>query len=183
MNIKNTLLAAAVTALILPASAFASDPGFYLGGKIGAASTDDRWIDDSDTSFGVYGGYRFNPYFALEGEYTDFGNLEVDLSDLEINNARAEPRTWGVRAVGFVPITPNLELLGSIGLHSFDLDPSDEEGFREIVGTKSSTDLTYGIGAQYNFAGRMSLRTQYTRYEFKDAGSSDEISLGLHFRF
>lgn len=183
MNIKKTLLAAAVTALILPASAFASDPGFYLGGKIGAASTDDRWIDDDDTSFGVYGGYRFNPYFALEGEYTDFGNLEVDLSELEINNARAEPRTWGLRAVGFVPITPNLELLGSIGLHSFDLDPSDQEGFREVVGSKTSTDLTYGIGAQYNFAGRVGLRTQYTRYEFKDAGSSDEISLGLHFRF
>lgn len=183
MNIKKTLLAAAVTALILPASAFATQPGFYIGGKVGAASTDDQWIDDSDTSFGVYGGYRFSPYFALEGEYTDFGDLEVDLSELEINNARTEPRTWGVRAVGFVPITQNLELLGSVGLHSFDLDPSDDDGFRDVVGSKSSTDLTYGIGAQYNFASNFTLRTQFQRYEFKDAGSSDEISLGLHYRF
>jgi OmpA-OmpF porin, OOP family len=180
---KKTMIALALGALVLPMSAYAANPGFYVGGKIGAASTSQTFIDDDDTSFGIYGGYRFSPNFALEAEYTDFGNLEVDLSDLAINNARAEPRTWGVKAVGFVPIGTNFELLGSVGYHSFDLDPSDNQGFRDIVGSSSSTDLFYGIGGQFNFDGGLSLRAQYQRYEFKSAGRSDEISLGLHYRF
>lgn len=183
MTSKKTIVSLALCALLAPAAAFATEPGLYLGGKLGVASTDERWIDDDDTSFGVYLGYRFTRHFALEGEYTDFGNLEVSLSDLEINNPRLEPRTWGVRAVGFLPLSDSFELLGGVGLHSFDLDPRDEQGFRDVVGSKSSTDLYYGVGGQFNFQGGLSLRGQYQRYEFKRAGSSDEISLGLHYRF
>jgi OmpA-OmpF porin, OOP family len=183
MKTNKTVPAIALAALFLPVSAFAVDPGFYVGGKFGGASTDQEFIDDDDTSFGAYLGYRFSPNFALEGEYTDFGDLEVDLRDLEINNARSEPRTWGLKAVGFVPLGRNFELLGSIGYHSFDLDPSDDAGFRQVVGSSSSTDLFYGIGGQFNFDNRLSLRGQFQRYEFKRAGRSDEISLGLHYRF
>jgi OmpA-OmpF porin, OOP family len=183
MTTKNTFRALTLGALILPFSAFAVDPGFYVGGKFGAASVDEEFVDDDDTSFGVYLGYRFHPNFALEAEYTDFGNLDVDLRSLDINNARAEPRTWGLKAVGFVPLGTNFELLGSIGWHSFDLDPSDNVGFRNVVGESSSTDLFYGIGGQFNFDRGWSLRAQYQRYEFKRAGDSDEISLGVHYRF
>lgn len=183
MAFRKTLAACAISALLAPAMASATEPGFYVGGKVGAASTDERWIDDDDTSFGVYLGYRFTPHFAIEGEYTDFGNLQVNLSELEINNPRLEPRTWGIRALGFLPISDSFELLGGVGMHSFDLDPRDEQGFRDVVGSKSSTDLFYGVGGQFNFQGGLSLRAQYQRYELKQAGSSDEVSLGLHYRF
>lgn len=181
---RNLIIAAAASALLLPASAFAigTDPGFYLGGKVGASSTDSV-IDDSDTSLGIYGGYRINPYFAVEAEYTDFGKFDVRFRQLEFDNPRLGPRTWGARAIGFVPINENIELLGSIGAHSFDTNPRDDEGFREVVGSNSSTDLFYGLGAQFNFNGGMSLRTQYQRYEFKDAGKINELSLGVHYRF
>lgn len=183
MNMKKTLLAAAAAALILPAASFAAEPGFYLGGKIGASSSGKNALDDSDTGFGIYGGYRFNPYFALEGEYTDFGNIDVDLSSLDINNTRSKPRSWGLRAVGFVPVAQNFDLVGNIGYHSFDLDPSDDDGFRQVFGSPSSSDWTYGVGGQFNFANNLSLRTMYQRYEFGSAGRTDEISLGLHYSF
>lgn len=183
MTIRKSIQATALAALFLPVAAFATDPGFYAGGKIGAASTDEEFIDDDDSSFGVYAGYRFNPYFALEGEYTDFGDLEVDLTDLDIGSSRAEPRSWGLKAVGFVPMGRNFELLGSIGYQSFDLDPRDGAGFRQLVGTDSSTDLFYGLGGQFNLDNGVSLRAQYQRYEFKQAGRSDELSLGVHYRF
>lgn len=183
MNMKKTLLAAAATALLLPAASFAAEPGFYFGGKIGASSSGQNAFDDADTSYGLYGGYRFNQFFALEGEFTDFGNIEVDLSDLDFNNTRTQPRSWGMRAVGFMPINPNFDLMANIGHHSFDLNPRDDQGFRQVIGRSSSSDWTYGLGAQFNFANSLSLRTNYQRYEFREAGRSDEISLGLHYRF
>lgn len=166
-----------------PVQAQDTDNHWYVGGKLGAASTDERWIDDDDTSYGLYAGYRFHRIFAIEAEYTDFGNLRVDLGDLEIRSSRLEPRTWGLRLVGHVPMTPRFDLLASIGYHSFDLDPRDDQGFRDVVGSRSSTDLFYGLGGQYNFSNRWSLRAQVQRYEFRRAGDSDEVSLGLHARF
>jgi OmpA-OmpF porin, OOP family len=182
-KIKKTILAAAVAALILPASAFANEPGFYFGGKVGTSTSSKGALEDAGTSYGLHGGYRFSPYFAMEGEFNDFGNIDVDLSSLDINNTRSKPRSWGVKALGLMPVNPNFDLFGSVGLHSFDLDPGDEEGFRQVIGSSSSTDMVYGVGGQFHFANSLTLRTQYQRYEFKDAGRTDEVSLGLQFRF
>ncbi len=184
MTKRNLSAAAAACVLLLPVSAFAAgtDPGFYFGGKGGASSTDSV-IDDSDNSLGIYGGYRINPYFAVEAEYTDFGKFDIRFRELEFDNPRLGPRTWGARAIGFMPINESFELLGSVGYHSFDLNPRDDTGFRDVIGSGSSTDLFYGVGAQFNFSGRVSLRTQYQRYEFKDAGKINELSLGVHYRF
>lgn len=183
MTLKPLLAPALICGLMACQTINAQDNHWYVGGKIGAASTDDRWIDDSDTSYGLYFGYRFHPTFAVEGEYTNFGNLRVNLSDLEIRTTQLEPRTWGVRLVGFWPISDRFDLLGGIGFHSFDLDPRDSQGFRDVVGSRRSTDLFYGVGAQFNFDNRLSLRAQVQRYEFRNAGDSDEVSLGLHVRF
>ncbi len=183
MKIRTVLLVVPLALYLVPMPAPATEPGFYLGGKLGAASTDEEWIDDDDSSFGAYFGYRFTPYFGLEAEYTDFGNLEVDLGDLDISNPRVEPRAWGLRAMGFMPVSERVELLAGAGMHSFDLDPSDDEGFRDLVGSRSSTDLMYGVGAQFTFENGLGLRAQYQRYEFKRAGRSDEVSLGLHYNF
>jgi OOP family OmpA-OmpF porin len=183
---RNKIAPIALAALLAagaPLSAIAAEPGFYVGGKFGAASVDDDFIDDDDTSYGAYFGYTVNRYFAVEAEYTNFGNLEVDIGELEIDNPDIEPRTFGVKAIGMYPIGDNFSLLGSIGYHSFDIDPQDGENIRDAIGDSSSSDIFYGVGGQFDFSNRLSLRAQYQRYEFRDYGNSDEISLGLHYTF
>lgn len=180
MNITKALIPAIALGLALPATAGAVDRGFYLGGKIGAASYEDRWIDESDTSFGVYGGYRFNPYFSLEGVYTDFGNVRGSLTPPELGVGSVEPRSFGVAAVGYLPVGPQLSLIGSAGLHSWEADRDAD--LHEAIGDRSSTDPFYGVGAQFDFTSNVSLRAQYQRFEFGD-GDNDEISLGLHYTF
>ncbi len=183
MNVQKLLFTAALVAATPAMDVHAQDSSWYLGAKVGAASTDDRWIDDSDSSYGVLVGYRFNQALALEAEYTDFGDLRVDLDDLDIRSTRLEPRSWGLKVLGTLPITARIDLLGSVGYHSFDMDPRDEDGFRDVIGSRRSTDLFYGVGAQFNFESRLSLRAQVQRYEFRRSGDSDEASLSLMYNF
>ncbi|MFC4727432.1 porin family protein [Coralloluteibacterium thermophilus] len=180
MKMTKALIPAIAIALALPVAANAADRGFYLGGKVGAASYEDRWIDENDTSFGVYGGFRFNPYFAVEGMYTDFGNIRGSLTPPELGRGSVEPRSFGVSAVGFLPIGNQFSLFANAGLHSWEADP--DERLREVIGKRSSTDPFYGVGAQFDFNSNWSMRAHYQRFEFGDA-DNDEISLGLHYTF
>lgn len=186
MRTKTLLHKAALPALLaaalLPMSALAAEPGFYVGGKIGAASVDGDFIDDDDTSYGAYAGWQFNPYFAVEGVYTNFGDVSVDLTPPEIDNRGLEPDSIGVRALGTFPVGEQFDLLAGIGYHSFDLNPSGGEGLLDAVGDDSSTDLFYGVGVQFNFGTNWGVRAMYDRFEFEGT-DADEISLGVQYTF
>src|SRR5512139_1934709 len=93
MENRTTTLGATVLAMTLlnaPLLAYADGP--YIGASVGQAwvdasageieaafATDDGFvasgttIDDSDTGWKAFAGYRFNPYLALEGGYVDLG--------------------------------------------------------------------------------------------------------------
>ncbi|MBS7457447.1 porin family protein [Coralloluteibacterium stylophorae] len=174
------LVPALALALALPVAAQAAERGFYAGGKVGAASYDDDFLDEDDTSFGVYGGFQFNPYFALEGSYTNFGDIEGSLTPPDLGTGSVEPRSFGVAAIGMLPIGNQFSLLASAGLQSWEANPDDD--LEDVVGDRDSTDPFYGVGAQFDFTSNVSLRAQYQRYEFGDA-DNDEVSLGLHYTF
>ena len=180
--LRKAALPALLAASLLPLSAMAAEPGFYVGGKIGAASVDGDFIDDDDTSFGAYAGYQFNPYFALEGVYTNFGDVEVDLDDLDIDNEGLEPDSIGLRAMGSFPVGERFDVLAGIGYHAFDLNPDYGDELHDAIGDDSSTDLFYGVGAQFNFGNNLAVRAMYDRFEF-EGSDADEISLGLHYTF
>ena len=69
-------------------SADENDSGFYIGGgggqfnvKIDDVDQTDEAIqrlDDSDTSWKAFVGWRMNPYFALDLAYIDFGRPTAD---------------------------------------------------------------------------------------------------------
>ena len=180
-TLRRALLPALLAGLFA-APAWSAEPGFYVGGKLGAASVDGDFIDDDDTSWGAYAGYQFNEWLALEGVYTDFGDVEVDLTDLEVDASNLEPDSIGLRAMGAFPVSERFDILAGVGWHSFDLNPADNDELLEQIGDDSSTDLFYGVGAQFNFANNVSVRAMYDRFEF-DGPDADEISLGVQYTF
>ena len=180
--LRTAALPALLAAAFLPAAAFAAEPGFYAGGKLGAASVDGDFIDDDDTSYGAYAGWQFNPYFAVEGVYTNFGDVEIDLDDLDIDNPGLEPTSIGVRALGTFPVGERFDILAGIGWHSFDLNPNGGDDLVDAIGDDSNTDMFYGVGAQFNFGNNFAVRVMYDRFEF-EGSDADEISLGAHFTF
>ncbi len=136
--------------------------------------------DDKDTGFKIFGGYRFNQNFALEGGYADFGKSTFSIPGFA--SGTAEATTIFVQAVGMIPINPTVSLLGKAGLHLWD---AKENG--QILGTPFSvsddgTDLAFGLGVQFNFSRQFALRLEWENY---DMDTSDIQVLGvsaiLHF--
>jgi OmpA-OmpF porin, OOP family len=117
---------------------------------------------DDDTAFKLYAGYKFHPNVAVEGGWAqlyDKGGTEV--TSLE------------VVALGMFPLTQQFSLLGKLGLASVDVDSS--------AGGDTKTELTYGIGVQFEATPKIGVRAQWQRYDTEE--EIDLLSVGVVFRF
>lgn len=132
--------------------------GFYVGADVGNAD----FGSDDDTAFKLYAGYKFHPNVALEGGWAqlfDKGGTEV--TSLE------------VVAVGILPLARQFSLLGKLGFASVDVDTP--------AGGDTKTELTYGIGAQYDVTPMIGVRAQWQRYDTSQ--EIDLLSVGVVVRF
>jgi OOP family OmpA-OmpF porin len=150
-----TLGAAALTA---SAGALAQAPAqpFYAGLEVGNAD----FGSDDDTAIKVFGGYQFHRNVAAEVAY---GML--------YDKGGAEANSLELVAVGLFPVANRFSVLGKFGLAHIDSDPGDRD-----------TEITWGIGAQYDFAGNIGVRAQWQRYE-TDPDEVDLLSVSVLFRF
>jgi OmpA-OmpF porin, OOP family len=198
VNIKQAIALTgliAATAGISPL-AFAQDSGWYVGASAGQSKVKDfcpnpvavgTSCDDTSGTYGVFGGYQFNRYLGAELGYTDFGENKVFGSGAAV--------TWKVKGlellgVGIIPINPYFEIYGKVGAFLWDVKQSCT-GASCLYSSQSETgsDLTYALGAQFNFTRNISARVQYQRYQ--DVGDQattgksdmDLLSFGIVFRF
>jgi len=186
---------AAATAGISPL-AFAQDSGWYLGGSGGQSNIKDfcqnplpvgTSCDDTSSTYSVFGGYQVNKYLGVELGYTDINDNKVSDSTTAV--------TWKVKGVellgvGTIPINPYFDVYGKVGAFFWDVNQSCT-GTSCLYGSQgeTGTDLTYGLGAQFNFSKFVAARVQYQRY--KDVGDEattgkkdiDVLSLGIVFKF
>ena len=148
-------------ALTLSAGALAQQaavPGFYIGAEVGQAD----FGSEEDTAFKLIGGYQFHRNIAAEigyGMLFDKGGAEV--TSLE------------VVAVGIFPVMDRLSVIGKLGFANTDVETR--------FGSDDSTDLTYGVGLQYDFTRNLGARAQWQRYD-SDA-EVDLLSIGIVYRF
>ncbi|WP_051333549.1 OmpA family protein [Aliagarivorans marinus] len=181
-----TAIPVAFAGLLLSAPSFASDTSYpYLGGKLGYSKFNDPCgdmydsCDDDDLGMGVYGGYRFNDWFGLEGSYlysgeaTTNGSIDTDYNLFEISPmlyAQFAERWQGFAKVG----------------------PAYWDGETSGAGSKVSDDgwtWTAGLGVIYSLARNWDLRLEYQYYD--DLGDGDKLidtdlhftSLGLNYKF
>jgi len=209
---KKKLIAAAVLTLSSGlAQAQSTDKQGWYGGlelgytKLGLSSGDvdgalanqgiagTSTLDTSDKSFGINGGYRFNRNFAAElayeslGSYTYSSNTGVDTI-----NGKFKADALSLAALGIYPFTPNWSAYGKLGLAHTNakLDASSSTGASAVSGSShSGTNLLYGAGLTYDFAGGYFTKLGWDRYQsVGDSGStgkgsidSYQLGVGLHF--
>lgn len=175
LNPKGKMMKNVIVALFLFAnfatSAFAADQAFYIGANIGSAKKAVPDASETNTAFGVFGGYSFNEYIAAEVGYIDLGKAANDLINFN---------TFDVTLVGSYPINPQFSLFGKLGMAS-----TKEEAFG-LSETRSA--VTYGLGGQFNLDRSVAFRLGYDRYSFGNdtifaKGDADLYSVSALFKF
>jgi len=150
--------AMSVSAGALAQQPMATVPNFYAGLDVGQTDVG----SEDDTGFKIFGGYQFHRNIAAELGY----GLLFDKSGVDLTSIEAV-------AVGIFPLANQFSLIGKLG---FAMLEADGPG-----GSADETELTWGIGAQYDLTRNLGFRLQFQRYEADDA--IDFISLGVVWRF
>jgi OOP family OmpA-OmpF porin len=187
------IFAFVTSALLASAPAFAADDsGFYIGAGFGqtAIEVNDVYdlgvkFDDSGTTWKILGGYKFMKYLAAELEYFDAGDAE-DRWREEDGPYSAEARVkiglsgFNASAVGILPLGEKFNVFGKLGFVMWDADYEvrasiDLPDFVDEVrdrGTSDGTDLSWGIGAGFDFTDNLGARLEYQSFEVEDTDTA-----------
>lgn len=190
--------------LVVVLAMIASTPvlaqGGYAGLGIGRSTVQDvdtidfgpgvnTSVDDTDTSFKFFGGYRFNRNFAAEVAYEKLGKVNVSYDDgIDWIKMDAEASSITFTALGLMPVNESLNIIGRFGFAMADVDADASNSLGDSASASgSSTSPVFGIGLQYDLP-TVLVRAEFTRYTDvgdNDTGESDVdvigISAGIQF--
>jgi hypothetical protein len=178
---KNTMIFASLLAVAgLSTSAMAADTSsnWFLRGEAGNSKLSVNGFSGNDTSVGARGGYFFNPNFAIEGFYTDFGSSSNGGFSAKLDgfgagligkmNFGPDNTGWFINARAGV-----LRSKAKVSLGSFHVSDSATKGY---IGVGGGYDFTRNFG--------LSLNADYNGVDvFSQGGSLKTITLGAEVRF
>jgi OOP family OmpA-OmpF porin len=196
-----------IIALMIATSAFADNDGTYVlagVGKIAAGDAGQSTIDSlvrgaggedfsssmsKPTTYKLQIGYQLNDNLALEGGYV--GSQTVNYAAAGGNllgpvRSTSRINGWDVVGVAMAPLGGGLSVLGKLGFANMqELAGAQTTGFADFT-SGSKVDITYGIGAKYDFANNVFLRLDVDRYDIgssKAASSSTIATFNIGYKF
>jgi hypothetical protein len=171
--------------------------GLFVGGAVGIGAveikTDQGKIDDTDTGYKLFTGYRWwntpIPWdidLGFELAWVDLGEREAVLDDgdnLEISNDIWKSTTDGFSTTvsGYLPLRRNWELIGKAGLY-FSETTLINLNVPIEPGSDDSTDLILGIGIGYQGARGFGVRAEIESYGVMDGGFLWSLSGTYQFK-
>jgi predicted porin len=172
--------AAALAALsvAVPALSHAQTTGPEIYGTLGYAGSRAEGADTGAVQGRL--GAKLTPHFGVEGELS--GGVTDD--NIDTNGVRSnieQTHSAAVYGVGFLPVTPKIDLLARIGYGNTQFKNT-------LAGVESKFDadsVNYGVGAQYKFDDKNGLRVDYTRQQYRDNDAADAnvVSVGYARKF
>ena len=203
------LLIGSVAAAFAPVGALAQQraagAGWYSGFSVGGsqigmsdnvlsvtgATASSLAKDESSTGFKLFGGYQYNPNFALEGGYTDLGKFDArrDVTAPVVGSVSRNMRMAGfdLAAVGIIPVQNGFALFGKIGA-MYTMTRSSISTSGALLPAAALTDLNpkrsewnpkFGIGASYDFSNRLGLRLEYEHVSNVGDAATGEGNVGM----
>lgn len=151
-------------------------------------------VDEQDIGYKAFLGYRFNPYFALEGGYVNLGSPEYTASYTG-GKAKFDWHSHGMflQALGSMPIGSSVTLFIKGGAY-FSENEVDLSASGPLTVTTSNLDddevnFVFGLGGEYAFNDTFGMRLEWERY--MDVGDPnltgesdvDLVTLGVTFNF
>lgn len=167
--------------------------GFYFGLNAGKTSVEAGWFDESDTSYGLFLGYRFMPYVGLELGATQFGEPTA-----EDSGARGTVDAYGLdlSVLGLYPISDSFDIFAKIGAMQWDVTLESKisasgSGFTTLPShtdrdKDSGTSLAFGAGAIYMPTSWFGMRAEIEMFDADHEEVDVDLqttSLSVFFQF
>jgi OmpA-OmpF porin, OOP family len=133
-------------------------PNIYAGIEVGKSDVG----NEDDIGFKIFGGYQFTRNIAAELGY----GMLFDKNDVEVTALE-------LVAVGMFPIANQFSLIGKLGLANVEADTPG--------GSEDKTEITWGIGVQFDVSRNLGVRALWQRYETEE--SVDWLTIGALWRF
>ena len=160
--------------------------GWFVGIEAGQADVDEA--DDEVGMAGLFGGYQFNRYFAIEAGYMSVSTLDLDFNFSDQIRAESDVQGFRAMAVGILPLGDRVSANGKAGFFIGETE--------EVVigndGNLSVTDDTDGgaafeVGLRFKLTSRLNLDLNYGDYtissfEFDFDDDNDIITIDLDDR-
>ncbi len=183
---NRTLIVACASALLAAVPAYAdNEQGFYAGAGVGEYNVTVDDIDDvgpivgdfdsDDTSYKFFGGYRFNPYFAVELAYINLGEPEDIVEGFPIHTKADGLAPY---VVGTLPLGI-FEVFAKLGYLFYDVDVDLDD----VQVSDSGEDLVYGAGVGVNLFEHLNVRLEYEEIDIENTDDSNALWLSAAWRF
>jgi len=192
--------------------ASAAETGWYVGGGGGASTYNGTGEDfaplipgetltttnlqDTSTGWKVFAGKQFHENWGVEFAYTSLGKFSRDADvtggvagSPASEYAEVKPECWSLSAVGTLPLGNNFSLLGKAGLCRWDDKAYAYETAAGVITPEpvytTGTNLTFGLGAKYDFTNNWGMRVEWERFEsvVHNSSSVDMWSGSLQYGF
>jgi outer membrane protein OmpA-like peptidoglycan-associated protein len=141
-------------------------------------------VEDNSTGFKLFGGYRFNQWFGLEGAYHNFGDFEEDINAaLPFGNADVAIDGFAGSALVYLPVGgEELDVFAKAGYFAFDQEATVFPDENPTVTSNSPSGLLAGLGARLAISEQFGLRAEGEWYNVDD-GDLWSLNLGLEYLF
>lgn len=176
--------AAVATPVAMAQSSERDNSGFFISGSYGGYKAHGGEFDDDRDLYGVSAGYQFNPFFALEADYIDFGKFGDD-------EVRSDLKGLSLSAKGRLPLTDAFGIYGKVGAFASDMEVSafdEDETYDEV-------SPFVGAGVDFMMTHSLTAFAEYNRYNVdideddfngqvtNDGPEFDTARVGLRYTF
>ena len=135
-------------------------------------------------------GYQYSRFFAVEGQFVDFGRTSSDIFTSPGNLASAFRSTgMGVDTVAMLPWR-SFSFYGRLGAYRGESRNAFAQYSTSLLGdaTSQRTRWRYGMGVRYDFTKALGIKAEVERYSplgtpFDAQVETDVVSVGLSWRF
>ena len=151
----------------------ATKPQAYIG--VGAATADNKSVDEYKTNAKIYGGYDFDQNWGIEAGYTDFGKENVSIGNVKGSGTYVAGKYT-------VPLGDRFSGYGKLGVSYNERKYSDGLGSQV---NNYDTGLYGGVGVEYKLNEKLAVNAEYERYgKDKEFGAkADVYTVGLKYGF
>lgn len=204
-----SILPPVAAVLVVLSSALAAQPA-HAQAFVGASAGRTDWkdvecgnaaaCDRKDTGWTIRGGYRYTPWFGVEGRYFDLGKAHTAVAAGDGGdpvNADFSAKGFGIDVVLSWPVSDRVSVSGMAGIARSEAKSDFPERTFDSGGatitqvgvqqTRRGTNPYYGLGVAFGVTPQLSVSLEAERYRIDFGGSStasvDMLGAGLVYRF